>query len=150
MTATNGRDGLRLFTSQPVDAVVIDYHLAHVGDAAIAAEIKQRRSTVPVVMLVEHMELPYGALEAVDALVNQSDGAHFLLATLHFVLNVKPAQMHEANLRPQSSAQPPPLGRAQKGIAHRRLNTAPSAADDKAAPFSRSVWRTIRNGTVQF
>ncbi|MGA9710692.1 MAG: hypothetical protein WBR31_02815, partial [Candidatus Sulfotelmatobacter sp.] len=27
LTATNGHDGLRLFASQPVDAIVLDYHL---------------------------------------------------------------------------------------------------------------------------
>ena len=150
VTATSGRDGLRLFMSQAVDAVVIDYHLALMEDTAIVAEIKQRKSTVPVVMLVDHMELPYGALEAVDALVTQSDGTHFLLAALHFVLNVKPAQMHATTLRPQFPAQPSSLSRPQRSPAQRRLDSAASAADDRAAPFSRSVWRNIRNGTVQF
>jgi CheY-like chemotaxis protein len=114
VTATSGRDGLQLLKSRAVDAVVIDYHLLNADDAAIAARIKQQRSTVPVVLIVDHMELPYTALESVDALVSQSDGAHFLLATLHFVLNVKPAQLHATELASQS---------LQKATVSRRHNT---------------------------
>jgi len=92
VTAANGHEGLRLFMSQPVDAIVLEYHLGLLDGATIAAEIKRVRPMVPIVMLIEHMELPDGALCCVDALVATSDGGHFLLATVHFVLNVKPAQ----------------------------------------------------------
>jgi CheY-like chemotaxis protein len=99
LTAVTGQEGLRLVMSQTVDAVLFDYHLEHLDGAALAAEIKQHRAAVPIVMLTDHMELPYGALTSVDALVNKSDGVHFLLATLHFVLNVKPAQLRGAKVR---------------------------------------------------
>jgi DNA-binding response OmpR family regulator len=95
-TATNGSDGLRLFMSRPVDAVVLEHHLSLLNGTAIADEIKRARPEVPVVMLVDDMELPAAALKSVDALVVKSDGAHFLWATVHFVLNVKPAQRHKA------------------------------------------------------
>ena len=101
-TATNGSDGLRLFMSRPVDAVVLEHHLALLNGTAIADEIKRARPEVPVVMLVDDMELPAAALKSVDALVVKSDGVHFLWATVHFVLNVKPAQRHEAKLRSQA------------------------------------------------
>jgi len=98
-TATNGSDGLRLFMSRPVDAVVIEHHLSLVDGAAIADQIKEARPDVPVVMLADHVELPANALKSVDALVVESDGPHFLLATVHFILNVKPAQRREAAVR---------------------------------------------------
>ena len=60
LTTTTGQEGLQLFTSQAVDAVLIDYHLEHLDSAAVAAEIKQKKATVPIVMLTDHMELPYG------------------------------------------------------------------------------------------
>ena len=50
-------------------------------------------------MLAENVDLPADALKSVDALVAHSDGPHFLLATVHFVLNVKPAQCREGMLR---------------------------------------------------
>jgi len=96
VTATNGHDGLRLFMSRPVDAIVLDYHLGLLNSAVVAAEIKQIKPQVPIVMLIDSLELPEGALKSVDALVTKSDGAHFLLATVHFVLSVKPARDYRA------------------------------------------------------
>ncbi len=53
----------------------------------MAAEIKKVKPVVPIVMLVGDVELPADALKSVDALVARCDGPHFLLATVHFVLN---------------------------------------------------------------
>lgn len=90
MTAANGHEGLRLFMSRPVNAIVLEYHLGLLDAATIADEIKQVRPEVPIVMLTDHLEIPSSALRSVDALVAKADGPHFLLATVHFVLNVKP------------------------------------------------------------
>lgn len=128
LTATNGRDGLRLFASQPVDAIVLDYHLGLLDGAVVANEIKRVRPTIPIVMLADDLELPYDALKSVDALVTKSDGAHFLWATVHFVLNVKPARSHEGKGELRTKASPNP----------------------RAAAFSAKEWRSIRTGTVQF
>ena len=99
LTATNGYEGLRLFKSRPVDAIVLEYHSGLSNGSVIADEIKQARPEIPIVMLTEHLELPNGALKSVDAFVTKSDGAHFLLATVHFMLNVRPAQSRERGLR---------------------------------------------------
>jgi DNA-binding response OmpR family regulator len=128
LTATTGSDGLRLFASQPVDAIVLEYHLGLLDGALVANEIKRIRPTIPIVMLTDDLELPDGALNSVDALVTKSDGAHFLWATVHFVLNVKPAQSREG--KHQSQTNP--------------------ASDPRNAPFSAREWRNIRAGTVQF
>lgn len=90
-------DGLRLFMSRPVDAILLEYYLGLLNGAVIAAEIKQVRSKPPIVMLANHVALPDGALKSVGALVAKSDGPHFLLATVHFVLSVKPAQRHQGS-----------------------------------------------------
>jgi len=124
LTATNGRDGLRLFASQPVDAIVLDYHLGMLDGALVAHEIKRVRPTIPIVLLADNLELPDGALNSVDALVTRSDGAHFLWATVHFVLSVKPAQSRETQHESQSKPSPAP----------------------KDAPFSAREWRNIRAG----
>jgi DNA-binding response OmpR family regulator len=149
-TATNGSDGLRLFMSRPVDAVVLEYHLGLLDGAAIADEIKQVRPEVPIVMLADHVELPADALKSVDALVVKSDGPHFLLATVHFILNVKPAQRHEEKLRSQTPAHLPCPGRSREGTDREQTSTPQWASDEKDASFSREVWRSIRNGTLQF
>jgi DNA-binding response OmpR family regulator len=126
LTATTGHEGLRLFASQPVDAIVLEYHLGLLDGTFVASEIKRLQPTIPIVMLADDLELPDGALNSVDALVTKSDGSHFLWATVHFVLNVKPAQVREAKVKAQA------------------------APDPKAAPFSAREWKNIRRGTVRF
>jgi DNA-binding response OmpR family regulator len=147
VTATNGHDGLRLFASQPVDGIVLDYHLGLLDGTLVANEIKRIRPTIPIVMLTDDLELPDGALNSVDALVTKSDGAHFLWATVHFVLNVKPAQSREKKVSNQTPAHLRRLGRSA-GHAHHRLTKA--SPESKDAPFTAEEWRSIRGGTVQF
>jgi DNA-binding response OmpR family regulator len=95
LTATNGHEGLRLFASHTVDAIVLDYQLGLLDGALVAHEIKRVHPTIPIVMVADDLELPYDALNSVDALVTKADGAHFLWAAVHFVLNVKPARNRE-------------------------------------------------------
>jgi hypothetical protein len=78
-------------------------------------------------MVADDLELPDGALNSVDALVTKSDGAHFLWATVHFVLSVKPAQNREAKHKSQSKP----------------------SSDPKDAPFSARERRNIRAGTIR-
>jgi DNA-binding response OmpR family regulator len=159
-TATNGSDGLKLFMSRPVDAVVLEYHLGLLDGSTIADQIKRIRPEVPVVMLVDHVELPADALKSVDALVVKSDGPHFLLATVHFVLTVKPAQRHETRVRARTASHLRRPGRSRAAADPQMANAEPAdsrpanpprlATEGKDAPFSPDVWRSIRNGTVQF
>jgi DNA-binding response OmpR family regulator len=126
LTATTGHEGLRLLSSQPVDAIVLEYHLGLLDGTFVASEIKRVRPTIPIVMLADDLNLPDGALKSVDALVTKSDGSHFLRATVHFVLNVKPAQDRGEKTKTQSAPEP------------------------KAAPFTTKEWKSIRRGTVRF
>ena len=89
LTAADRQEGLRVFNSQSVDAIVLEHYEGIPDGAGIAAEIKQTRPNVPIVMLTDHLELADIDLKSVDALVLKADGPHFLLATVHFVLNVK-------------------------------------------------------------
>jgi CheY-like chemotaxis protein len=102
ITSTNGGDGLRLLRSRDADAIILDYHLGLLDGvldgSVIAAEIKQVRPQLPIVMLADHVELPDGALKSVDALVAKSDGPHFLWATVHFVLKSTRARRHVGKL----------------------------------------------------
>lgn len=143
ITAASGCEGLRLLMSRPVDAIVLEYHLglldgavvdgAIIDGATIADEIKRLRPAVPIVMLADHLELPDGALNSVDAVVTKSDGAHFLLATVHFMLNVRPAQRRE----PKVSAKAPRHFRGTAGLTAKHSRAKPSTpAHEKTTPFS--------------
>jgi DNA-binding response OmpR family regulator len=150
ITATNGSEGLRLFLSRPVDAIVFDYQLCLSDGSALAAEIKRVKPHLPIVMLADNVELPDDALKFVNALVAKSDGPHFLLATVRSVLNLKPAKCADAESGPQSSMPRRSTGGFQQRTQSRRAKTAESATTEHDAPFSPRVWRSIRNGTVQF
>jgi DNA-binding response OmpR family regulator len=148
VTATNGHDGLRLFMSQPVDAIVLEYHLGLLDGGIVAAEIKKIKPELPIVMLADHLDLPDGALKSVDALVTKSDGPHFLWATVHFVLNVKPNQRAEGKVMAQMPMHLRRSGRSQERTDPGPCKTPQSAIGQKDAPFSPRMWGTIRNGNV--
>ena len=142
LTATNGSDGLRLFMSRPVDAIVLDYQLGLLDGGVVAAEIKKVKPQVPIVMLAEDVELPDDALKSVDALVAKSEGPHFLLASLRSVLDVKPLLTSIHLEAPRTS---------WDGVERRHAKiTTQLATEEKDAPLSPTVWRAIRDGTVQF
>jgi DNA-binding response OmpR family regulator len=148
VTATNGHEALRLFMSTPVDAIVLEYYLGLLDGAVIADEIRRVRPTVPIVMLADHLELPDGALKSVDAVVTKSDGVHFLLATVHFMLNVRPAQVADAKAKPQT---PKHFRNSARLLTDRSQSiSSKSPAHGKDAPFSPGDWRNIRNGSFQF
>ncbi len=149
VTATNGREGLQLFMSRPVDAIVLEYHLGLLDGGVIADEIKQIKPDVPIVMLAEDIELPDGALKSVDAVVAKADGPHFLLATVHFVLNVRPVRHEERKLRTRSPVHLRRSGRSRDGADHGQANSAQLVIDQKNAPFSPKIWQGIRKGNFQ-
>lgn len=149
VTATNGSEGLRLLMSRPVDAIVLEYHLGLLDGAVVAAEIKKVKPQLPIVMLADDLELPEGALKSVDAIVTKSDGPHFLWATVHFVLSVKPTQHRKETLRAQKTTHLRRTGRYRVGALDRQAD-APLANAVKDLPFSPGVWRGIQTGRVRF
>lgn len=114
VTAGCGSDAVQLLMSLSIDAVVLDYELSLLQGATVAAEMKKLKPQVPIVMLTDHLKLTDGTLKSVDALVTKSDGPHFLWATVHFILNVKPAQHLEGTLSDQTPAPLRRLGKSRE------------------------------------
>lgn len=102
VTATNGNEGLRLFMSRPVDAIVLDYRLGLLDGGVVAAEIKKVNPQVPIVMLAESLELPVSALNSVDALLAKSEGLDLLLATVRSLLKAKSAPDEKTAMSPSA------------------------------------------------
>jgi DNA-binding response OmpR family regulator len=152
LTATTGSDGLRLFTSRPVDAIVLEYHLGLLDGGVVANEIKRVQPTIPIVMLADDLELPAGALKSVDALVNKSDGAHFLWASVHFVLSAKATQACERRSRTEAPGRVRRLGRSAEQADDLQAKASPAPMDPpfSAEDFSAEEWRSIRTGIVRF
>jgi CheY-like chemotaxis protein len=150
LTAASGSEGLRLFGSRPVDGIVLEHELGLLDGSVVAAEIKKIKPQLPIVMLVDSLEFPDGTLKCVDAFVTRSDGAHFLWATVHFVLNVKRERRQQENLTMGPRV---PRGRPShlRIVAKPQQIKTPQVSDEeKDAAFSPGVWRGIRSGSFQF
>jgi CheY-like chemotaxis protein len=89
LTADSGKEALALLSSRPLDAILIQ----PLEDSGVARAMKRVNPKVPIVAIVNSLDLPDFASDSVDALVASFDGSQFLLDTLHFLLEVKPAQI---------------------------------------------------------
>ena len=70
-TASSGHEGLKVFRSSKVDAVLIDYEMPQMNGVQLADELKRRRRQVPVVMLSAYPSIPDDARGHVDAFVTK-------------------------------------------------------------------------------
>jgi CheY-like chemotaxis protein len=90
MQATSGDDGLKLFASHAVDAVVLDYQMPGMNGDVVAAKMKSIKSHVPIMMLSAYGPLPQAKLEAVDTFLSKSQPPKLLLSTLQHLLDIRP------------------------------------------------------------
>lgn len=143
LTAPNGHEGLRLFMTRHVDAVVLEFHLGFLDGGVVAAEIKKTRPQVPILMVIDHLEVPEGALKSVDMVVTKCDGDHFLLAAIRALLDTPPPPPAKAKRASRIGC----LARGQTVSG----TPAPRVARQNAqVPFSLEEWQSILNGTVRF
>jgi CheY-like chemotaxis protein len=112
LSAASGRPALRLLASHAVDAVVVDDGVIR-EELAVAGSIKGAKPSLPIIMMADHVRLHKSALSSVDALVAKADPPEFLLATLHFLLNVKRAGVRARPGRPARK----PLSSGRSGVA---------------------------------
>jgi response regulator RpfG family c-di-GMP phosphodiesterase len=73
LVTTSGRQGLALFTSLPVDAVILDYEMPEMNGDVIAAQMKESKPEVPIMLLSAHDTLPKDALERVDVFLSKGE-----------------------------------------------------------------------------
>lgn len=84
--ATSSDEGLRLFLSHAIDAVVIDYQMPGMDGAAVAARMKSLKAHVPIMLLSAYGPLPEGKLRSVDTFLYKSQPASMLLSALNALL----------------------------------------------------------------
>ena len=86
LEATGGDEGLKLFLSNPVDAVVLDYQMPGMNGDVVAAKMKRAKSHVPI-MLLSGYGPPKRKLKAVDTFLSKSQPPKILLSTLRDLLD---------------------------------------------------------------
>ena len=94
LEATGWDDGLKLFRSRKVDAVVLDYQMPGMKGDVVAAKMKSMNSRVPIMLLSAYGPLPKKKLASVDSFVSKSQPPEFLLATLEELLNDQKSFFH--------------------------------------------------------
>ena len=90
LEATGGDEGLKLFASHRVDAVVLDYQMPGMNGDVVAKKMKRVKSHVPIMLLSAYGPLPKSKLEAVDTFLSKSQPPTMLLSTLQDLLNTRP------------------------------------------------------------
>jgi len=87
LEATGGDEGLKLFKSHAVDAVVLDYQMPGMNGDVVAKKMKSVKSDVPIMLLSAYGPLPKKKLMAVDTFLSKSQPPQILLSTLQALLN---------------------------------------------------------------
>jgi CheY-like chemotaxis protein len=87
LTASSGREGLEVFASNAIDAVILDYQMPEMNGERVAAEMKGTNPEIPILMLSGWVSLPESALRLVDEFVAKGDRVEFMLLAVHQVLS---------------------------------------------------------------
>ena len=87
LEASGGDEGLKLFRSHAVDAVVVDYQMPGMNGDVVAAKMKRINAHVPIMLLSAYGPLPASKLSSVDSFVSKSQPPKILLSTLQDLLN---------------------------------------------------------------
>ncbi len=87
VTACSGPEGLEIFSSNSVCAVVLDYAMPEMNGGEVAAEMKKRNPDVPILMLSAYVDLPEEALQFVDARALKGESPTVLLKELGKLLS---------------------------------------------------------------
>ena len=86
LEATDGDEGLKLFRSHRVDAVVVDYQMPGMNGDVVATKMKRINSHVPIMLLSAYGPLPKNKLNSVDSFLSKSQPTSILLSTLQGLL----------------------------------------------------------------
>ncbi len=90
LEATGGDEGLQLFRTHPVDAVVLDYQMPGMNGDVVAARMKRLKAHIPILLLSAYGPLPKTKLQSVDTFLTKSQGSKALLSTLQTMLTSRP------------------------------------------------------------
>jgi len=97
LTALSGAEGVRIFRSEPVDAVIVDYWMAGQNGLAVARELKRLNRATPIIMLSAYTSLPDETIGLVDLWVQKGGESQNLLDSLERLLRKRASAAPAAN-----------------------------------------------------
>jgi len=80
-------EGLKLFLSRNIDAVLLDYQMPGMNGDLVAAKMKRINSHVPIMLLSAYGPLPKKKLRSVDSFLTKSQPENVLLSKLQGLLD---------------------------------------------------------------
>lgn len=86
LEASGGDEGLKLFRSRNVDAVVLDYQMPGMNGDVVAAKMKSLNSQVPILLLSAYGPLPKKKLQSVDSFLSKSQPPNVLVSAVQGLL----------------------------------------------------------------
>ena len=87
LSASSAREGLEVFASNAIDAVILDYQMPEMNGELVAAEMRRTKPRVPILMLSGWVSLPESALQLVDEFVAKGEPVEFLLLAIQQLLS---------------------------------------------------------------
>jgi CheY-like chemotaxis protein len=87
LTAENGPDALVLFSSEDVEAIVLDYSMPGMNGDVVAERMKELRPDLPIIMLSAYVDLPSATLALVDRSITKGEPPPVLLEAIVQVLD---------------------------------------------------------------
>ena len=87
LEASGVAEGLKLFLSRNVDAVLLDYQMPGMNGDAIAEKMKRIHKHVPIMLLSAYGPLPKKKLRSVDSFLTKSQPENVLLSKLQGLLD---------------------------------------------------------------
>jgi CheY-like chemotaxis protein len=108
LVTTSPQEALQLFGTNPVDLVLLDFHMPEMNGDVVAQQMKASKGDVPIAMLSADEELSESLLQSVDAFISKSDPPRHLLKVVEQLLNLRtlfaPLDDSEMEERPKRSA----------------------------------------------
>jgi DNA-binding NtrC family response regulator len=87
LTARSARQGLKLISSTPVDAVVVDFAtIQALQGQLIAAQLRHRNPRLPILMTGTGAALPESALNWADGFIDNRNCPEFLAMAIDLLL----------------------------------------------------------------
>jgi CheY-like chemotaxis protein len=86
LTAASGEEGLELFKENPVELVIADHFLSNKNGLEIAAEMKELKPEVPILIVSAAAEPPSG-MEFSDGFLSKGEGPDALLEAIAGMLD---------------------------------------------------------------
>jgi CheY-like chemotaxis protein len=90
LTALSGREGVEIFQSEDVDAVILDYWMAGMNGVATARELKRLKRSVPIIILSAYGTLLDETLGVADVWIRKGEeDPQYLLGALEALLQAR-------------------------------------------------------------